>query len=109
MAASGPHGNVPAGGDLTPAPVVERSRSAELTGPPWPLSARLCVETLADSEAELRDQLAEAIADRDAFRLLAVEAIHRLHALGRDLAASRAAIIRLRAELRASRPLRRVA
>jgi hypothetical protein len=44
----------------------------------------LIIKTLAHSEAELLDEIVELTTACDAYRVLACEAIHRLHALVRQ-------------------------
>lgn len=41
----------------------------------------LAIETLADAEAELLDRVVDLMIERDAYRLLAQQAIHRLREL----------------------------
>ena len=39
----------------------------------------ICIETLAQSEAELLDQIADITIDRDAYQVLAKQLLHGLH------------------------------
>lgn len=39
----------------------------------------LCIETLSDSNAHLLDRIADVIADRDSYKLLAKQLLHALH------------------------------
>jgi hypothetical protein len=66
-------------------------------------SRDLVIEMLAHSEATLLDELVEVVAQRDAYRLLAHEAIHHCHAKHVELARLRIGHERLIGEYRAFR------
>lgn len=64
------------------------------------------VETLADSECQLLEHAAALQAERDSYRALAQEAIHRLHELTRQLDQLRRAHRRIADQCRRLRTLR---
>lgn len=63
----------------------------------------LVIDMLADSEAALMDGLVDLVIERDAYRLVAQQAIHALHDLARERDRLRAAHDRLIDEYRTLR------
>ncbi|MBI2187321.1 MAG: hypothetical protein HYU37_09430 [Acidobacteria bacterium] len=61
------------------------------------------IEALADSEAALREGVVELTVERDAYRLVAVQALHRLHDMAQQLDRLREQHRRLGDEYRALR------
>ena len=59
----------------------------------------LCIEELSNSEARLIDRVASLEADVQAYRLVAVQAIHGLHDLQRRLEQQQRRSAHLRAEI----------
>ena len=60
----------------------------------------LALEMFADAEAELVEQLALTRAERDSYRLLAQESLHKLHELAVEVERERRERFRLLDELR---------
>lgn len=61
------------------------------------------IETLADSEASLLDQVVELTIERDSYKLLARQAVHLLHARHIETERLRVSYHRLLDERRATR------
>jgi hypothetical protein len=66
-------------------------------------SRDLVIEMLAHSEATLLDELVEVVAERDAYRRLALEAIHQCHAQMSELGRLRVVHRQLIGDFRALR------